>query len=169
MISEIPINTTETEQQELNNRLYDRVVEILQYRQENPKEDFNAWEEEEDLIYLNIESENEEDTITDISICQLGKTDDLHVTVGYILSKIPIRALKRVELEDYKNYSFNLTDPEKKQTIRALNGVTPGMATFGVNVEEPTEEELKKFCQNIAVILTPSEKRLLERATGYKL
>jgi hypothetical protein len=167
MSSEILTNNIETNQQELNNKIYDRVVEILQYRQENPKKDFNAWNKEEDLIYLNIESEKEEDTITDISICQLGKTDDLHVSIGYILSKIPVKALKRVEPEDYKNYSFNLTDPEKKQTIRDLKGVTPGMAIF--NVPEPTEEELKKFCQDIAVILTPHEKRILERATGYKL
>lgn len=113
--------------------MYDRVVEILKYKQEFPENDWRK--DEEDLIFLEINGT--EQIIKDFFITELEETNKLKIFVSFL------------RFSTFDSASFEVSDPDKIQELRALR-----------NTESITSHEyISPNAEKVEEILRDFEKR----------
>ena len=162
MSSQIP--SIETEQNDLDTRVYERFIEIINYENENPDEN---WRIIPELAYIDLGDDIGECTIRDIDVENNGDSNGLNIYLLYIPSKLPFRKLKsnKLGIRNCKIYELHFSDNEEIGRIRELYGP---IAMTSFEMEDPTPEEVKEVLSRLSVVLTPKEKEVLERALGYK-
>jgi len=159
------LSPIETGQTDLTDRVCDRVLEILKYKNENPEEE---WSEIPELVYMDIESPD--GTLDTISIKKFiifnyeNRIDEtksgLEIELYYIPSKISLRRLSRIKPLDCEINAFKMPEGEKTKIIRELYGRIPGTTWV---MPELSEEEKQEFFDGLSTILTPKEMRVLRR------
>jgi hypothetical protein len=124
--------------------IIDRAIEILKYRNEFPDKD---WQENPELVYIDIEGNNQINTLKKIDPIEYGEDRQLLLEIYFEPSKIPINKVRDIIPYFCRSFTFIVRDPEKEKEIRELKEDIPFVASFD---EKPsfTKEQMDMFIRD---------------------
>ena len=137
MSLEIP--NSESDRKDLCSKIYERVIQILEYQNENPQKD---WKDNPELVYIDLQDNKEEYMVRKIDLENNEDEGGINMTLFYISSEVPFMNLKRIQLADCQLYSFKISDKEKEKRVREL--ISPITITT-YEYKEPDSREVAKI------------------------
>ncbi len=157
------ISPIETGQTDLTDRVCDRVLEILEYKNENPEKE---WSKNPELVYMDVESaDGKQDTISikkfNISNYPGIKEETrpgLFITLFYIPYQISLKQLSRTKLKDCEPYNVTISEGEETKIIRGLYG---RITSTESETKKASPDEVQESLDRLSIILTPTEKRVV--------
>lgn len=154
MSNEIP-NNLEIEGQDINSRIFERFVEILEFNDQHPEDD---WRAIPDLAYINIKDENEKSTLKAIDLRNYRWNEGLLLHVLYIPSEISFEAMKNIQIEECKLSIYLVDDSSRENILRNLYENLYGEIgniTSAEDIDDATKEEINDLMERTLKLLPP--------------
>jgi hypothetical protein len=119
MSTEIP--NQETGQKDLNTRVYERFIQIIEYEDQNDNEN---WRTLPEFAYINLENNIGKSTIRDIAVEIDGDNNNLIICLMYIPSKLSLMELtsNKLGLSNCELYDVSISDRDEIERIKELYG-----------------------------------------------
>jgi len=134
----------EAEQDKNVSAIIDRAIEILKYKNDFPDKE---WKENPELVYIDIEGNNQIDTLKRIVPIEYGEDKKLLLEIYFEPSKIPINKVHDIIPYFCRSFTFIVRDPEKEKDIRDLKEDIPFVRSFD-QMPSVTKEQMDMFIRD---------------------
>lgn len=117
MSDENNCNEAERDVSENNTPVYDRLIEILEFKDEYPNLNWIYFPE---LVHMDIDDSGQISSIKGFTIFNRGVSDGLGVNIYYIPAELEPAIVKKISIWECECFSFDITDKQQEAKIREL-------------------------------------------------